>query len=475
MTTSTSKTFGPGGQVSESVRLSQSAAARALAAQSVGLTQSQQQQQATQQRAQQTAIYAGDGNYRTLGGAGGYRPQGRVTSGGAPVGARVPANGGLMGGMPAGQRGDSGGDIEVTERLATVALERGWQVGDADPNAVGAVVNARYPQDQYLRLPERVLYYWRATVGDVPGAWVPTAEGLVIGGQDPTEPGDFEGQGYFARFPGNLWVWQPAFSPTEENPGEWFPILARNLVVNGNPDPELFPGVINGQAALNKDSNQLFVWEANEEAWLGPVGDAEILVLDAAPTVAPDRSKAVAFVRSPKEAYVWDAAAATPAWIGPYGGGGGTKIAVCNFSDSSDFEFDFRNVPWDAPRKDDFTGTFATDGQLVIPAAGWYRVSMYLYQSATDAGIDRQITYQFELTLRNAANSTVNLGEDNTRLLSFGGFSNFDPGTGQAEWTFAAPGPGRTDLFWYWYGETSGGGIISEALVSGRFMLEKLN
>ena len=170
--------------------------------------------------------------------------------------------------------------------------------------------------------------------------------------------------------------------------------------------------------------------------------------------------------------FVWDAAAAT--WVETGGGGSGTKIAVCNFSDSSDFEFDFRNVPWDAPRKDDFTGTFATDGQIIIPAAGWYRLSMFLYQFATDVGIERQITYQFELTLRNAANATVDLGEDKSRLLSFGGFSNFDPGTGQAEWTFAAPGPGRTDLFLYWYGETSGGGIISEAFVSGRFMLEKI-
>jgi len=379
MTISTSKSFGPNGQVTESVRLSQSAAARALAAQSVGLTQSQQQQQATQQRAQQTAIYAGDGNYRTLGGAGGYRPQGRVTSGGAPVGARVPANGGLMGGMPAGQRGDSGGDIEVTERLAAVALERGWQVGGADPNAEGAVVNARYPQDQYLRLPERVLYYWRATVGATVGEWVPTAGPGVVADAAPT--------------------------------GE---------------------GLVPFQGWLNRADKSFYVWDEVAALWQGPIG----------------------------------------------GGGGGPQFAIRHFFNEAAFNFDLQPIAWEgATRADDFTNTFQADGDIAIAAPGWYRLSLQIYQGATDTGSEREIVHQFKATLKDSSNETVPLGDDPDRLLAFAGFTNFSPGTGQADWVFEAATAGKITVEWYWFGYVEGGsdgGNITNAFVGGRAMLEKL-
>ena len=88
-----------------------------------------------------------------------------------------------------------------------------------------------------------------------------------------------------------------------------------------------------GDKWLNNTSNSLFIWDAENQNW-ALISGGEILVLDAPPAEPPDGSNALAFVRDPKETYVWDADAATPAWLGPYGGGGIKHILSSQTTDN---------------------------------------------------------------------------------------------------------------------------------------------
>jgi hypothetical protein len=176
MGTSTSTTFGPNGPTvvttGGTVRPTtiRPVTVRALEAQTTRLERDSQRQQRDQQQAQATAFYRGQGEYSTLGAEGGYRPRGTVTSGGVPIGQAVPANNGLVGGMPAGSTGDPAGLAQTTERLATVAQERGPQVGEGNPNDAEAA--PRYPQDHYYDSVTGNLWQWELAEGETPGVWV---------------------------------------------------------------------------------------------------------------------------------------------------------------------------------------------------------------------------------------------------------------------------------------------------------------
>lgn len=170
MGTSTTTTFGPNGpQRTTTGGTIRPVTVRALEAQASRLERSQQRQQSDQQQAQATAFYRGQGEYSSLGAEGSYRPRGTVTSGGVPIGQAVPANNGLVGGMPAGS-GDPANLAQTTERLATVAQERGPQIGDGDPNTLA--IAPRYPQDHFYDSLTGTLWQWQATTDTDPGTWI---------------------------------------------------------------------------------------------------------------------------------------------------------------------------------------------------------------------------------------------------------------------------------------------------------------
>lgn len=145
-----------------------SPADRALEAQVNRLERSNKRQQRDQQQAQATAFYRGNGEYSTLGAEGSYRPRGTVTSGGVPIGQAVPANNGLVGGMPAGS--SSSDTDQAAERLAQVAQERGPQIGDGDPNTNGNT--PRYPQDHYYDSATGNLWQWQGATEEAAGLWI---------------------------------------------------------------------------------------------------------------------------------------------------------------------------------------------------------------------------------------------------------------------------------------------------------------
>jgi hypothetical protein len=154
---------------------------RVLNSQQQRLEGQQASQSASADQAQRTAIYDGGGNYRTVGAAGSYRPKGTVTSGGVPVGQAVPANNGLVGGMPASFGGDAQAIRDLRERLAQVAEERGLQVLTGDPNTQGqgeTPLAARYLFDRYLDRDTMTLYYWQQSGANTGGKWIPVASGL---------------------------------------------------------------------------------------------------------------------------------------------------------------------------------------------------------------------------------------------------------------------------------------------------------
>lgn len=142
----------------------------------------EQQRQLTDQsldRAQQTSLYDGGGNYRTVGAANGYAPKGTVTSGAVAVGQAVPANGGLVGGMPASFGGDAQAIRDLRERLAQVASERGllsWFGPPTNSGAEGTTAAPRYRNDRYFDRDGQTLYYYQQTSADA-GEWLPVASG----------------------------------------------------------------------------------------------------------------------------------------------------------------------------------------------------------------------------------------------------------------------------------------------------------
>ena len=138
------------------------------------LERQQERRDRSRSKAGQTAFYEGSGNYRRLGGDGGYRPRGIVTSGGIPVGARTPANDNLIGGMPAGDFGLNLRAIE--DRIAEVSAASGPQIGDPNPNDLagdgsGQKASPRYPQDHYYQSSTGTLWQWRTSTEEDEGEW----------------------------------------------------------------------------------------------------------------------------------------------------------------------------------------------------------------------------------------------------------------------------------------------------------------
>ena len=188
MATSTTRTFTAtpdGPQVSETVRLSQSAASKALAAQTRRLEQGATRNATAQAESGATTFYRGGGLFGPLGADGGSRPRGNVTSGGVPVGGRVPANGGLVGGMPAPFGGDAVAIRALGERVADVAIQRGPQLTTGDPNE--AAIAPRYPQDQVYATDTQITWQWQPATDTDPGEWIELSGGgaIIYGIGDP--------------------------------------------------------------------------------------------------------------------------------------------------------------------------------------------------------------------------------------------------------------------------------------------------
>jgi len=170
--------------------------------------------------------------------------------------------------------------------------------------------------------------------------------------------------------------------------------------------------------------------------------------------------------------FVWDAAAED--WVEAGGGGSGVKIAVRNFYVESSSQFSSKTLEWDgATRVDDFAATFPADGEITIPAPGWYRISLQMSQVANDTGTGLSIAHEFRTTLKNDLNDEISLDYDDRRTLTFAGFPNFDPATAQTDWVFSAPTSGKFEIRWSWNGSMSDGSITL-AYIFGRMMLEKL-
>lgn len=166
MGTSTSTIFGPNGPqtttLGGTVRPTtvRPITVRALDTQTRRLERSVEQRQQQQQQARTTAFYRGARQFSTLGAAGGYRPRGSVTSGGVPIGQAVPANNGLVGGMPAGSL-ERVALTQSPEQITRIAQERGPQIGTGDPNTNGNT--PRYSQDLYYDQVTGVLWIWEPT------------------------------------------------------------------------------------------------------------------------------------------------------------------------------------------------------------------------------------------------------------------------------------------------------------------------
>ena len=95
------------------------------------------------------------------------------------VGQAVPANGGLVGGMPASFGGDAQAIRDLRERLAQVASERGllsWFGPPTNSGAEGTTAAPRYRNDRYFDRDGQTLYCYQQTSVDS-GEWLPVASG----------------------------------------------------------------------------------------------------------------------------------------------------------------------------------------------------------------------------------------------------------------------------------------------------------
>lgn len=177
MGTSTITTFGPDGPiVTTTGGTILPVTVRALGAQQRALEASQQAQ--AKARSTPTTLYRGNGQYSTLGASGGYAPAGSVTTGGVPVGAVVPSNGGIVSGMPAGNPDLSSRVAFLEQRLAQVAQERGPQIGTGapfDPDTSAATKQPRYPQDFYYDADAGALWQWQTSTESESGTWIVVA------------------------------------------------------------------------------------------------------------------------------------------------------------------------------------------------------------------------------------------------------------------------------------------------------------
>lgn len=152
---------------------------RVVSGQQRRLEKQEQLSTKSQDRARQTSLYAGGGNYRSVGAANGYAPKGTITSGAVAVGQAVPANGGLVGGMPASFGGDAQSIRDLRERLAQVASERGLLAWFGPPTNNGpssSTVAPRFRKDRYFDRDSQTLYYYQES-DTTSGKWLPVASG----------------------------------------------------------------------------------------------------------------------------------------------------------------------------------------------------------------------------------------------------------------------------------------------------------
>jgi hypothetical protein len=177
MGTSTITTFGPNGPVVTTTGGTiRPVTVRALGAQQRAIEASQQAQ--ARARSTPTTVYRGNGQYSTLGASGSYAPAGSATSGGVPVGAVVPSNGGIVGGMPAGTPDLSSRVALLEQRLAQVAQERGPQIGTGaplDPDTEEPTKQPRYSQDFYYDADAGALWQWQTSTESEPATWIVVA------------------------------------------------------------------------------------------------------------------------------------------------------------------------------------------------------------------------------------------------------------------------------------------------------------
>lgn len=169
-----------------------------------------------------------------------------------------------------------------------------------------------------------------------------------------------------------------------------------------------------GDKWLNNTTPALFIWDAAAQLWL-ETGGVEVQVLAAAPTTAPDTDQAIAFVRDPKEIYVWDTTIATPAWLGPYGGGGGGGFdgvflsgylsqfiprngsAIINWATGGLSEVRDTNNYFDS----------AQGARITLAASGIYRFTLNTAVPYATQSTSEETNWAVELRVKNPSATTV--------------------------------------------------------------------
>jgi len=244
--TSSTRTTWTNGQPSASVQTGniQSVTITARQVQVNRLERQADQRGQSQQRATTTSYYAGSGQYRQLGGSGGYRVRGNTSSGGVRAGQRVPANDGLVGGMPSTlplERQTKENLDLLADDIARTAYNSGPQIGEPNPNDLagddsGKKAYARYPQDHYYQSTTGTLWQWRtSTAGTNDGEWDAISGFNILDDDDPaTEEGDFNGQIWINRTSGAAFAWD-----AEATTPDWISVASGgvNVIVDsGDPN-----------------------------------------------------------------------------------------------------------------------------------------------------------------------------------------------------------------------------------------------
>jgi hypothetical protein len=121
--------------------------------------------------------YAGVGEIKLLGAAGGIPVRGNIGTGGLAIGQPVARSQGIVAGTPnAVQQQEL--RTEIGRVMALVDATRkvlGIQVGEGDPNDNPSY--ARYPYDNFFSTDDETFYYWQPGTASAPGEWLPMGGG----------------------------------------------------------------------------------------------------------------------------------------------------------------------------------------------------------------------------------------------------------------------------------------------------------
>jgi len=239
----------------------------------------QLEQQARQQTTPQPTLYAGGGRVKPLGAAGPLPARGTTTTGGMAIGDPVATSQGLvgaMGSLDTVSRQIAADFRQVYGALGEVAIQRGIQVGAADPSDTagdgsGTRQLGRYPYDLYWRPTQGALYYWNPSTSSTPGTWAAFAQQASGPGDPDTAAvvGVVAGATYTDTDTGQAYAWDGA-AWVAQGGGAAIQVIA------GDPNAlDLSPA--GGTLAASSTYNRLFWWDEDRAAWV-PAGNRTFFV-----------------------------------------------------------------------------------------------------------------------------------------------------------------------------------------------------